>query len=165
MIVRVTAVVLRLSALYFLWQTIVFLGTFQFVLTSEEGPYVGLILTIVIFLMFTCALWFFAGRLAPHFYPYEDQNGIPASLDVDRLESIILQIIGLVLILLGLHDFLKTALNAVVAIVDHGYGYDGTVVFLSLSKGLSFIVLGLILLIRMKGVLAWLGRLRTAGTK
>ena len=62
-------------------------------------------------------------------------------------------------------NLLKTALNAVVAIVDHGYGYDGTVVFLSLSKGLSFIVLGLILLIRMKGVLAWLGRLRTAGTQ
>jgi len=165
MIVRLTAVVLRLSALYFLWQTFGFLGTFQFVLASdEEGPYLGLIITIFVLLLVTCALWFFAARLAPHFYPYEDQSSVSVNLDVDRLESVIVQIIGLILILLGLHDILLALLNAMVAIVDHGYDLDESAAFLSVSRGLLFTVLGLILLVRFKGLLAWLKRLRAAGT-
>jgi len=123
MIVRLTAVVLRLSALYFLWQTIIFLGTFQFVLTSQEesGPYFGLILTIITLLLIAGALWYFAKWLAPLFHPYEDQDDAPIRLDVDRLEVVIVQIVGLIVMLLGLHGFLVALLNILAAVIDHDY--------------------------------------------
>lgn len=163
MIVRLIVVVLRLSALYFLWQTLVFLGTFQFVLASEEGPYIGLIITIVVFLLVTCALWFFAARLAPQFYPYEGQDDMTVSLDVDRLETVIVQIIGLILVVIGLHGLISALLTIVLATLDPDHVVRGATILPSLIRGALFGLLGLVLLMRFRGVLHWLSRLRKAG--
>ena len=56
MTVRLIAVVLRLSALYFLWWTINFFGLYQFALYSEEGPVLGFVIAIATFLLIAGAL-------------------------------------------------------------------------------------------------------------
>lgn len=164
MIVRLTAVVLRLSALYFLWQTISYFGAYQFALIAEEGPFYGFVVMFIMFLLISAALWFFAKHLAPLFYPYEEQDDGPVSLDFDRLERVVVQIIGLILTLLGLHGILMALLGIFVAMIHHDYVPSGAAIFLNLTRGALFSLLGLVLMMRFRGVLHWLGRLRKAGS-
>jgi len=140
-----------------------FFGLYQFALYSEEGPVLGFVIAIATFLLIAGTLWFFARWLAPLFYPYEDQDDVPISFDVDRLEVVILQIIGLILVLIGLNGLLSALLGIFVATIDQDLFPSGTTIFLSLTKGALFGILGLILLIKFRVILHWLSRLRNAG--
>jgi hypothetical protein len=164
MIVRLTAVVLRLSALYFLWQTINLFGAFQFALGTEDDPIYGFVPMFVVFLLISAGLWIFARRLAPLFFPYEDQGDPLVNLDTDRLECVIIQITGLILFLFGLHACLIAVANAFIATIQYDGIPGGTVLLASFTRGLLFGVLGFVLLIRWQGILGWLRRLRQAGT-
>lgn len=164
MIVRLTAVVLRLSALYFLWWALSLLSTYQFILTSDAGPPIfGFILTVMTSLLIAALLWVFARRLAPLFCPYEVQNQVSTDLDVDKLEEVMIQIVGLVLVLIGLHDILVVFLSILTATIDHGYALSGGRIIVSLTSGAVFSLFGFILLLRMRGVLKLLSRMRKLG--
>jgi hypothetical protein len=166
MVVRLIVVVLRLSALYFLWQTISLFGAYQFAFSYErEGPFIGIAITIVMLLVISGTLWFFAGRLAPHIYPYGDQDDMPISLDVDRLEIVIVQIIGLILVVIGLHGLISALLTILLTNLDLDRVVSAATILLSLIRGALFGLLGLVLLMKFKGVLHWLSRLRKAGAR
>ncbi len=165
MVVRLIVVILRLGALYALWTgmlSAILMLLYSFGSESTWNAAVALLL----FIPFAAVLWIYARPLAVIIYPHDSATKTTPDLDTDRLEILIVQMVGVVLIfmaLLGAVTIAYTTISAAIEMVIN-YDDDGTVFdrwfLISVAEMLLMGAAGLVLVIRVEGVRVLLRVLR-----
>jgi len=165
MTVPIIAVVLRLGALYVLWWGL--RASVQFLTYSTESDSVRIAaVTLVLCLVVAAGLWFYARTLAVALYPYETDPQAAPVLDIERLEVTAVQLIGVIMIISALLDAIFAAHQIVVGLMITGPREHFPGSALAVGKSVSAILtalLGLVLIVKVDGLLAILRKLRRLG--
>ena len=169
MTIPVIAVVLRLGALYVLWWGL--RATVQFFVYSTESDTIRIAtVTLVLCVAVAAGLWVYAKALAAVLYPYEMDAQAPLALDVDRLEVMVVQLAGVILIVSALLDAITVLHRIVVTAITFGptpqFGESLTDNAWLVGTALSALLtatLGLVLIVKVDGLLAILRKLRRLG--
>jgi len=165
----------RVMSIYTLIRVVIYLQGILVMITNWNTQFMdnnyGMLLSFIIpsciLLVISISLWVFANRISEYMVGEEEQNDFKENILEEKLELVILNIVGLIILSIAIPDFVKSIIEISVFINRYkeigSYYKDDINYIYNLSDILKHsikIIIGLCLIIGSKGIRSFLEKFR-----